>query len=161
MNPAELEERLMTSGKITPGKFRKRKWNRASGRSWGLPREWALIADLSEEICVNSSALAAYFASLRPRYQTAILSNSFAGARGKEQERYQFAEICDHLIYSHEEGMAKPERRIFELTCESMACSWRRCLPGGRRGQRCCALPFGIQASLQRNHRGHRRHRLA
>lgn len=64
--------------------------------------------------------LAAYFASLRPRYQTAILSNSFVGARDKEQERYGFGEMCDLIIYSHEEGMRKPERRIYALTCERL-----------------------------------------
>lgn len=64
--------------------------------------------------------LAAYFAGLRPRYRTAILSNSFAGAREKEQERYGFGEMCDLIVYSHEEGMQKPERRIYELTCERL-----------------------------------------
>ena len=65
--------------------------------------------------------LATYFSSLRPRYQTALLSNSFSGARRREQDRYHFAEMTDLIIYSHEEGIAKPERRIFELTCERLA----------------------------------------
>jgi putative hydrolase of the HAD superfamily len=64
--------------------------------------------------------LAAFFASLRPRYITAILSNSFAGARRQEQARYGFEDMCDLIIYSHEVGMRKPERRIFELTCERL-----------------------------------------
>ena len=64
--------------------------------------------------------LATYFAGLRPRYRTAILSNSFAGAREKEQERYGFGEMCDLIVYSHEEGMQKPEQRIYELTCERL-----------------------------------------
>ncbi len=64
--------------------------------------------------------LAAYFSSLRPRYQTALLSNSFVGARSREQERYHFDEMCDLIVYSHEVGMAKPDRRIFELTCERL-----------------------------------------
>jgi epoxide hydrolase-like predicted phosphatase len=81
----------------------------------------ALMADLWEEYLGElNDELAAYFRSLRPHYQTALLSNSFAGARGKEQERYRYAELCDLIIYSHEEGIAKPERRIFELTCERL-----------------------------------------
>jgi putative hydrolase of the HAD superfamily len=81
----------------------------------------ALMADLWEEYLGELNVeLAVYFASLRPRYQTALLSNSFVGARSREQERYHFAEICDLLIYSHEEGIAKPERRILELTCERL-----------------------------------------
>ena len=64
--------------------------------------------------------MAAYFASLRPHSQPALLSNSFAGARGKEQEPYHFAEMYDLLMYSHEEGIAKAKRRIFELLCERL-----------------------------------------
>ncbi len=65
--------------------------------------------------------LAAYFSGLRPRYRTALLSNSFVGARGREQERYHFAEMTDLIVYSHEEGIAKPDRRIFALTCERLS----------------------------------------
>jgi len=64
--------------------------------------------------------LATYFAGLRPRYRTAILSNSCAGAREKEQERYGFGGMCDLIVYSHEEGMQKPEPRIYALTCERL-----------------------------------------
>ncbi len=67
-----------------------------------------------------NTKLAAYFSGLRPRYKTALLSNSFIGAREKEQERYHFAEMTDMLVYSHEEGIAKPDRRIYELTCERL-----------------------------------------
>ena len=64
--------------------------------------------------------MADFFRSLRPRYQTAILSNSFVGARREEQQRYHFEEMCDLIIYSHEEGIAKPDSRIFELTCQRL-----------------------------------------
>jgi putative hydrolase of the HAD superfamily len=64
--------------------------------------------------------MADFFASLRPHYQTAILSNSFVGARRREQERYHFHEMTDLIIYSHEVGLAKPDRRIYELTCERL-----------------------------------------
>ena len=105
------------------GPFRKREVEKRIGKIMGMDQGQveALMADLWEEYLGELNVeLATYFASLRPRYQTAILSNSFAGARGKEQERYQFAEMCDLIIYSHEEGIAKPERRIFELTCERL-----------------------------------------
>jgi putative hydrolase of the HAD superfamily len=64
--------------------------------------------------------MAEFFRSLRPRYQTAILSNSFVGARREEMRRYHFDEMCDLIIYSHEEGIAKPDPRIFELTCKRL-----------------------------------------
>jgi epoxide hydrolase-like predicted phosphatase len=64
--------------------------------------------------------LADYFRRLRPRYQTAILSNSFVGARREEQRRHQVEDLCDLIIYSHEVGVAKPDRRIFELTWQRL-----------------------------------------
>ena len=81
----------------------------------------ALMGDLwSEYLGQPNVELTAYFAGLRPRYLTALLSNSFVGARQKEQERYRFGELCDLLIYSHEEGIEKPDERIFELACERL-----------------------------------------
>lgn len=67
-----------------------------------------------------NAELAAYFSSLRPRYRTALLSNSFVGARRREQERYHFDEMTDLIVYSHEVGFAKPDPRIFALTCERL-----------------------------------------
>jgi len=64
--------------------------------------------------------LADYFRRLRPRYQTAILSNSFVGARREEQQCHQVEEMCDLIICSHEEGFTKPDRRSFELTWQRL-----------------------------------------
>jgi epoxide hydrolase-like predicted phosphatase len=65
-------------------------------------------------------ALADYFRGLRPRYRTALLSNSFVGARERERERHHFEEMTDLIVYSHEEGIAKPDPRIYTLTCERL-----------------------------------------
>lgn len=62
--------------------------------------------------------LIAYFRALRLRYTTAILTNSFVGAREHEEERYGFASMADVIIYSHEEGVRKPDPRIFALASE-------------------------------------------
>jgi len=64
--------------------------------------------------------LADYFRGLRPKYQTAIVSNSFVGAREKEEEHFQFDTICDFIIYSHEVGLRKPDPQIFILACERL-----------------------------------------
>ena len=64
--------------------------------------------------------LAEYFRGLSPKYQTAIISNSFVGAREKEAEHYQFDTICDFIVYSHEVGLRKPDSRIFTLACERL-----------------------------------------
>ena len=64
--------------------------------------------------------LVAYFSVLRPRYRTALLSNSFDGAREREQDRYHFAAMVDFIIYSHEVGLAKPDPRIYALTSQRL-----------------------------------------
>ncbi len=76
---------------------------------------WEYLGTLNTE-------MAEYFRGLRPQYQTAILSNSFVGAREKELELYHFDALCDFIIYSHEVGMTKPDPRIYALTCERLGC---------------------------------------
>lgn len=86
-----------------------------------LEQTEAFMDDLWEEyLGTLNEELAAYFASLRPRYKTAIISNSFVGAREKEQERYGFGDMCDLVVYSHEVGVKKPDRRIYEIACERL-----------------------------------------
>jgi putative hydrolase of the HAD superfamily len=64
--------------------------------------------------------LIASFRALRPRYRTAILSNSFVGAREHEEERYGFTSMVELAIYSHEEGIHKPDPRIFAIAIERL-----------------------------------------
>lgn len=79
------------------------------------------MRDLWEEyLGTHNGELAAYFGSLRSRFQTAILSNSLLGAREKEQAAYRFEDLCDFIIYSHEVGLVKPDPQIFALTCERL-----------------------------------------
>jgi putative hydrolase of the HAD superfamily len=60
-----------------------------------------------------------WFAALRPRFRTGILSNSGPGAR--EAERcWGFEEITDDIVYSHEVGLLKPDPRIFALTAQRL-----------------------------------------
>ncbi|WP_439381917.1 HAD family hydrolase [Amycolatopsis lexingtonensis] len=66
---------------------------------------------------VGNNELIEYVRQLRPRYRTGILSNSFVGAREREQEKYRFEDLVDEIVYSHEVGMSKPDPRIYELTC--------------------------------------------
>jgi HAD superfamily hydrolase (TIGR01509 family) len=64
--------------------------------------------------------LIAYFQALRPRYRTAILTNSYVGAREHEEERYGFTSMVDMAIYSHEEGVRKPDSRIYAIASERL-----------------------------------------
>jgi len=67
-----------------------------------------------------NTELAAYFAGLRPVYRTGIISNSFVGAREREEERYGFGRMTDVIVYSHEAGISKPDPRIYHLACDRL-----------------------------------------
>lgn len=88
---------------------------------WDEAQVNAYMADIWKEYLGTLNVeLADYFRKLRPRFKTAIISNSFAGAREKEAEHYQFDTICDFIIYSHEVGLRKPDPQIFTLACERL-----------------------------------------
>ena len=81
----------------------------------------AFLADLwTEYLGTLNTRLAGYFASLRPRYRTGIISNSFVGARQREQQCYGFGDMTDLIVYSHEAGMSKPDPRIYQLACDGL-----------------------------------------
>lgn len=61
-----------------------------------------------------------YFDSLRSRCRTAILSNSFVGARERENQRYGYEARCELVVYSHEEGLEKPDPRSYLLVCDRL-----------------------------------------
>jgi epoxide hydrolase-like predicted phosphatase len=78
----------------------------------------AFMADLWREyLGTPNTELIGYVRRLRPRYRTGILSNSFVGAREREQQAYGFEDLVDEIVYSHESGMSKPDPRIYALAC--------------------------------------------
>jgi HAD superfamily hydrolase (TIGR01549 family) len=74
-----------------------------------------------EYLGTANTELIAWFAALRPRFRTGILSNSFVGAREREEQRYGFGALADVLVYSHEVGIAKPDPAVYRLVCERLA----------------------------------------
>jgi putative hydrolase of the HAD superfamily len=84
----------------------------------------ALMDDAwAEYLGTLNHELAGYFAGLRPRVRTGILSNSFVGAREREQSLYGFEDMCDVIVYSHEVGWRKPDPRIYHAVCERLGCA--------------------------------------
>lgn len=78
----------------------------------------AFMADVWREyLGTPNTELIEYVRRLRPRYRTGILSNSFVGAREKEQAAYGFEDLVEDIVYSHEAGMSKPDPRIYALAC--------------------------------------------
>ena len=76
------------------------------------------MADLWREyLGTANTELIEYARRLRPCYRTGILSNSFVGAREREQAAYGFEDLVDEIVYSHEVGMSKPDPGTFALVC--------------------------------------------
>ena len=85
------------------------------------PRLAAYMADVWREYLGSANTeLIDYARRLRPRYRTGIVSNSFVGAREREQAAYGFEDLVDEIVYSHEVGMSKPDPRIYALVCERL-----------------------------------------
>jgi epoxide hydrolase-like predicted phosphatase len=74
----------------------------------------------AEYLGTLNTRMASYAAALRPRYLTGILSNSFVGAREREQAAYGFEALCDVVVYSHEEGVEKPDPRSYLLAAQRL-----------------------------------------
>jgi epoxide hydrolase-like predicted phosphatase len=76
------------------------------------------MADLWREyLGTANTELIEYARRLRPRYRTGIVSNSFVGAREREQAAYGFEDLAEEIVYSHEAGFSKPDPRIYALIC--------------------------------------------
>ncbi len=79
------------------------------------------MSDAWEEyVGVLNRPLAEYLRNLRPRFRTGIISNSFVGAREREQDAHALSDLCDTIVYSHEVGCRKPAPRIYRVACERL-----------------------------------------
>jgi putative hydrolase of the HAD superfamily len=126
LRPGKFLDRLRRSGlgrDANLGRISETDFAQALGRLYGLDESATeeLLAELwdwySGELNIE---MADYFQRLRPRYRTAILSNAAAGGRREEERRYGFSAMADVLVYSYEVGIEKPDRRIYEITCERL-----------------------------------------
>ncbi|MBU1662779.1 MAG: HAD family phosphatase [Chloroflexi bacterium] len=59
-----------------------------------------------------------YIRSLRSRYTTALLSNAWNDLRGIITNRWNFADAFDVMVISGEEGVMKPDPRIYQIALE-------------------------------------------
>jgi putative hydrolase of the HAD superfamily len=59
--------------------------------------------------------LVRFLGGLRPRYKTAILSNAWPGAREVFTQVLGLGDVVDEMIISAEEGVAKPDARIYHI----------------------------------------------
>lgn len=64
--------------------------------------------------------LAEFLRGLRPRYRTAILSNAWPDSRRFFGEAFGMSDAVDEMIISAEEGVAKPDPRIFQIALDRL-----------------------------------------
>src|SRR5579885_267797 len=70
--------------------------------------------------------LANFLSSLRPRYKTALLSNAWQGARARVSQDFRLNEIVDLMLFSAEEGLAKPDPRFYNLPSAAWRCRLKK-----------------------------------
>jgi putative hydrolase of the HAD superfamily len=126
LDRADFEARLGNvdpRGLIGTGEMSESEFRSGYRNAFGLSDADAddFMAQLWDWYCGElDTELVAFARELRPAYTTGIISNSADGARREEQARYGFEQLVDHIVYSHEVGLVKPDRRIYELACERL-----------------------------------------
>jgi len=107
------------SGDMVTGEMSEAQMRELYACALGLDEDQAhqMMAEMWDAYCGELDvALRDFAAGLRPRFATAISSNSADGAQREEQRRFGFEERVDVIIYSHKVGVAKPDSAMFRLT---------------------------------------------
>lgn len=93
----------------------------AVGTSLGLmPEALQAVQDEFWAGDVLDTSLVDLLRALRPRYQTALLSNAWDDLRQVLEQRLKILDAFDQVIISAEEGLMKPDERIFRLALERL-----------------------------------------
>lgn len=133
---AAWEERLG----LEPGDFIRRVWDtpqheRATTGEIPFDQYWPMVGrdlglssrelfELWEDYWVISRLdwrVAVAVHGLRPRYKVAALSNAWSNAREEVSRRFGLDGLVDFMVISGEVGVAKPDRRIYDLLLSEMA----------------------------------------
>lgn len=71
-----------------------------------------------------------YLKEFRPKYKTALLSNAWKDARKALAEQYHIIEgqTVDQIIISSEQGVAKPDEKIYGILREKLNCEFQQIL---------------------------------
>lgn len=69
---------------------------------------------------VLDTSLVDFVRALRPRYQTALLSNAWDDLRQVLEHRLKILDAFDQVIISAEVGLVKPDERIYRLAVERL-----------------------------------------
>ncbi len=67
-----------------------------------------------------NDAFATFLCTLRPTYRTAALSNAWSGTREAMRVHYALDRLVDLMLFSDEEGIAKPDPQIYRLAANRL-----------------------------------------
>lgn len=71
---------------------------------------------------VLDEELVAFIRQLRPSYQTALISNAFDDLRNVLTNEFAIANAFDVIVISSEEGVMKPDPRLYQIALERLNC---------------------------------------
>jgi FMN phosphatase YigB (HAD superfamily) len=90
-------------------------WNDLE-QAWGIPPAWfQRIRRGSFASKRLNFELLEYISNLRPRLKTALLTNAGTDFRPTFVKEYNLEKYFDRIIISAEEGLAKPDLRLYDL----------------------------------------------
>jgi len=71
---------------------------------------------------VLDKELVALIRRLRPSYQTALISNAFDDLRDVLTNEFAIADAFDVIVISAEEGIMKPDPRLYQIALDRLGC---------------------------------------
>lgn len=92
-----------------------------------------LIDDFRQAFWVGDQLdrqLIQFLQACRPEYTTALLSNAWEGIRAQLAEKYGIkeGETVDHILFSSELGVAKPDPKIYQILADTIDCDFEEIL---------------------------------
>jgi putative hydrolase of the HAD superfamily len=90
--------------------------------------EYPDLLELLDAHHVLDSELVNLVKSLRPRVRTAVLTNAGPTRRSDLVRRYQMDQLVDLIVVSAEEGISKPDVRLYLLTAERLGVDPTACV---------------------------------
>ncbi|GIK54829.1 MAG: HAD family phosphatase [Chloroflexi bacterium] len=93
------------------------------GQTYGLPA--VELAQFQADFWagdVLDRELVAWIRGLRPFYQTALISNAFDDLRDVLTTQFAIADAFDVIVISAEEGIMKPDPRLYQIALERLGC---------------------------------------
>ncbi len=114
----ELDDYILTMPLVTElslGQITKEAFYEHMARDFGFEGSYEEFAQIWSEIFAPDEEMVALAEQLRNRYKRYLLSNTNPIHMDYIFARYPFIHSFDGWVLSHEVGLMKPDRRIFEL----------------------------------------------